>query len=144
MLLPICILLECYSECWNIVIWNLRLREAFQAYIAEDSHHIWFTLLRVATWLISVRNSTCPLVWDKWLFTRTSKQSVSTYPLDKWKVTARLHCTVPTSDQTPLRLIQICPTRNDSHSQEQAVKILCNAYQIRTVCQLGQWQSYQC
>ena len=33
----------------------------------------------------------------------------------------RPDCTVPTSDQTPLRLIQIGPTRNDLHSQEQAV-----------------------
>ena len=30
-------------------------------------------------------------------------------------------CTVPTSDQTPLRLIQIGATRNDSHFQDQAV-----------------------
>ena len=35
----------------------------------------------------SVRNRACPLVRDKWLFTRTSKQSVSSYPLDKWKFT---------------------------------------------------------
>ena len=35
----------------------------------------------------SVRNSACPLVRDKWLFTRTSKQSVSSYPSDKSKFT---------------------------------------------------------
>ena len=35
----------------------------------------------------SVRNSACPLVRDKCLFTRTSKQSVSSYPSDKWKFT---------------------------------------------------------
>ena len=39
----------------------------------------------------SVRNNACPLVRDKWLFTRTSKQSFSSYPSDKWKVTTRFY-----------------------------------------------------
>ena len=42
----------------------------------------------------SVRNSACPLVRDKWLFTRTSKQSVSSYPSDKWKFTAIFYCSL--------------------------------------------------
>ena len=41
----------------------------------------------------SVRNSTCPLVRDKWLFARTSKQSVGSYPLAKWKITTK--CRLP-------------------------------------------------
>ena len=50
----------------------------------------FFRMLRYS----SVRNSACPLVRDKWLFTRTSKQYVSSYPLDKWKLTTRFYLSV--------------------------------------------------
>ena len=62
-------------------------------------HRVWYLLFSVVGhWqkLLegSVRNSACPLVRDKWLFTRTSKQSVSSYPSDKWKFTTIFYCSL--------------------------------------------------
>ena len=106
--------------------------------------HSFFGIILSLHMSISVRNSTCPLVRDKWLFTRTSKQSVSSYPLVKWKLTARLY-------SADFRSKAFEVDTNPRHSEWLtlprlgclALKILCNAYPIRTVCQLGQWPSYQ-
>ena len=58
------------------------------------------TLDKINTSAISVRNSACPLVRVKWLFTRTSKQSISS-SVDKWKVTTIFYL--------PLKLQQSAP-----------------------------------
>ena len=45
--------------------------------------YIWKWMLQFHT-ICSIRNSTHPFVWDKWLFMRTSRHHISRYLVDKW------------------------------------------------------------
>ena len=67
------------------------------------------TLSQTRNISISDRNNACPLVRDKWLFTRTSKQSLSSYPSDKWKVTTRLYLSLCNAVIKRQNLRNSCP-----------------------------------
>ena len=73
-----------------IYVWNPEtVATTVLIYTYRDfAIEIWGFYRRLTDTLrYSVRNSACSLVRDKWLFTGTSKQSVSSYPSDKWKFT---------------------------------------------------------
>ena len=102
------------------------------------------------------------LVWDKWVFTRTSKQSFSSSPSNKWKVTTRFYLSLYNA---VIKLEEFmswqCPdcdchkvTAGFSNAFEvdtsRATMVprsgrgggaVSRYYVITTVCQLGHWQN---
>ena len=87
-------LLSHYSS-YRYLIRNLSEQNLFKIFVMSKERtsclYLSSSMLSCHVWWHSVRNNTCPLVRDKWLFTRTSKQSFSSYPSDKWKVTTRFY-----------------------------------------------------
>ena len=112
----------------------------------------------------SVRNNACPLVRDKWLFTRTSKQSFSSYPSDKWKVTTTFYLSLYNA---VIKLEEFMSWQAVAASRQWLFQSYCwllkclwswykqghngakirgggavsRYYVITTVCQLGHWQN---